>query len=139
MCLLAVGSLLVLLCTAQVVNEDALRKLPLPQRPGALASLAALPDGHTIAAAYSKDGGLVLIDTATWTITRTMTVQGFSGGARLTASNNGRYLLLKEVGRFTNDGRRDVNGDQAVLDVANGDVVLNGGKAVDSAKDMVKK
>ena len=133
MCLLAVGSLLVLLCTAQVVNEDALRKLPLPQRPGALASLAALPDGHTIAAAYSKDGGLVLIDTATWTITRTMTVQGFSGGARLTASNNGRYLLLKEVGRFTNDGRRDVNGDQAVLDVANGDVVLNGGKAVDSA------
>lgn len=133
LCLLAIGSLLVLLCMAQVVNEDALRKLPLPQRPGALASLAALPDGHTIAAAYSKDGALVLIDTGTWSITRTLKIPGFSGGARISTARDGRYLLLKEVGRFTNDGRRDVNGEQALLDLTNGEVVVNGGKAVDSA------
>lgn len=129
---LALLCLLMLGCAAQVINEDALRKLPLPERPGAIACLEPLPDGHTIAAAYSKGGGIVLVDTSTWSVVRSIPIDGFHDGARLTASNDGRYLLLKEVGRFTNEGRRDIKGEQAVLDLTSGNVALRE-KAMDSA------
>lgn len=133
LCALAVGSLLVLLCLAQVINEDALRKLPLPQRPGVIAGLEVMPDGHTIAAGFSKDGGLVLLDTNGWRIVREIPVRGFPDGPRLSASMDGRYLLLKNIGRLTVEGRRDMKGEQAVLDVSAGRILVDGGLAEDGA------
>lgn len=130
--IVALVCLAALLATAQVVNEDALRRIELPAREGVIASLVELPGG-TLAAGISKNGGVLLIDTTSWTVKREIAVAGYHAGARLSASADGRWLLLKELWRFTNDANKDMPGLQQVLDPERGTVVVDGGRAMDGA------
>lgn len=130
--LVALACLAALLASAQVVNEDALRKIELPAREGVIASLVELPGG-VIAAAISTNGGVLLIDTGTWQVRRTIAVNGYHAGARLGTTADGRWLQLKELWRFTSDANKDVQGLQQVMDPATGAIVVDGGRAMDGA------
>ena len=130
--IVALLCLLALLSQAQIVDEDVLRRIQLPAHEGVIASLAVLPDG-TIAAGVSKAGGLILIDTTTWSVKRAIGVDGYNAGARLNTSRDGRWLQLKELWRFTSDANKDVQGLQQVMDVSTGRIVVDGGKSMDGA------
>ena len=129
---LAVLFLIALLSQAQIVDEDALRKIELPAREGVIASLVVLPDG-TIAAGVSRSGGVILIDTTTWSVKREITMEGYLAGARLSASRDGHWLQLKELWQFTSDANKDVQGLQQVMDATTGRIVVDGGRSMDSA------
>lgn len=128
--LLALLSLAVLQAEAQVVNEDDLRKIVLQGNETPLVALECLPDGHTVWA-LAKDGGRILaLDTAGWSLVRTIPLQGFGRGAEMTASADGRRVLIKEFPPTGNSGKPK-EAHMAVLDAATGEVVLD----IPSAKD----
>lgn len=121
--------------SAQLIDEDALRRIDLPDRPGMIAGITAVGDGRTVAVSMSKGGGVLLVDTATWTIARVLSTPGFHDGARPTASNDGRFLHLAELYRYANLGRKDLKGRQVVLDLATGAELIAEEGAVEGAMD----
>jgi hypothetical protein len=62
--LVALASLVVLLAHAQVINEDALRKVKLADHAGPITCLEVLADGRTVVAGCGSNGGLLILDTA---------------------------------------------------------------------------
>lgn len=131
-CLSALLSLAVLVALGQVVNEDDLRKLHLEGGTTQIIDLEALPDGHTVLASCAKGSPLLLIDTAGWRVIRTFPVNGFTDGAHLTLSPDGRYAVLREEFRFDSDPDRDQETRTAVLDLASGALVVDIPKAHDA-------
>ena len=121
--------------TAQLVDEDALRRIDLPERPGMIAGITPVGDGRMLALSMSKGGGVLLVDTATWTVARALPTPGFHDGARLAASTDGRFLHLAEQYRYANLGRKDLKGRQVVLDLGTGAEVIAEDAAVDGVMD----
>ncbi len=129
--LLALLSLAVLQAEAQVVNEDDLRKIALQGNDAPLVALECLPNGHTVWA-LTKDGGhIAVLDTAGWAVLRNIPLQGFGRGAELTASADGRHVLLKEPPPAGGPGRPKET-HMAVLDAATGAVVTDIPSAMDA-------
>lgn len=60
-----VGCILHVPAMAQLIDEDALRRIDLPDRPGMIAGITAVGDGRSVAVSMSKGGGVLLVDTAT--------------------------------------------------------------------------
>ena len=131
--LIAVACLLVLFTQAQILDEDALRKVALEAHEGAITCLEAMPDGHTIVAGCGDNGGLLFIDTVGWRITRRLPLNGFTDGPRIRASRDGRLLLLKELWRFATGGNGDMQGTHMVIDAGSGTTVVDAGKAMDAS------
>lgn len=129
------GCMLQFATTAQIIDEDALRRIDLPERPGMIAGIATVGDGRTVAVSISKGGGVLLVDTATWTVVRTLPAPGFHDGARPTASQDGRFLHLAELYRYANLGRKDLKGRQVVLDLSTGAELITEEGAVEGAMD----
>lgn len=129
---IALGCLAVLVATAQVVNEDDLRAIPLEGNAGQVIDVQALPDGHTLLLSCAKGAPLLLVDTNGWRIARTFTVDGFVDGARLCLSDDGRYALLREEPRMDTDPDHDQETRTAVLDLTSGALVLDLPKAHDA-------
>jgi WD40 repeat protein len=128
----AIGSLITLGLSAQIIDEDRLRRIDLPQRDGVIACMEMLPDGHTLALGMSKGGGLVLLDTNGWTVAREIPLDGFRDGARIRSSADGLHLHLAEQLRWA-AGNKDYKGTHAVLSVPDGREVLRVNGAVDAA------
>lgn len=115
---------------AQVVNEDDLRKIVLQGNETPLVSLECLPNGHTVWAMGAKGDRILVADTAGWTVERTIPLSGFERGAEMTASADGRYMLLKAVPPNSGSNRPGET-HLAVLDAATGAVVLDVPSAMD--------
>jgi WD40 repeat protein len=131
--LVALLSLAVLLAQAQILDEDHLRKVNPGAHAGAITCLEPMSDGHTLVAGCGDNGGLLFIDTATWTITRQIPLNGFKDGPRIRASRDGRLLLLKELWRFTYEGKDDMQGTHMVIDAHTGATVVDAGKGMDAS------
>jgi len=122
--LVAMPGLAVQRTGAQVVNEDDLRKIVLQGNEMPLVSLECLPDGHTVWAMGATGDRILVLDTAGWAVVRTIPLSGFGRGAEMTASADGRYMLLKAVPP-NSDPNRPGETHLAVLDAATGSVVLD--------------
>jgi len=122
--------LAVLVATAQVLNEDDLRKIELAGNTSTLVELECLPDGHTIWAIGAKGDRILVIDTISWNVVKTIPIDGFERGATMTASSDGRYILLKETPPYS-DPNKQKDTHLAVLDAATGAVVLDIPSAMD--------
>ncbi len=122
--LIALLGLSVLLACAQVVNEDDLRKVELPGNDAPLVALEYLPGGHTVWALCAKGNRILVVDTAAWDITGTIAIQGFERGAEMTASTDGRYVLLKETPPYVY-ANKQVATHFAVLDARTGTVLMD--------------
>lgn len=120
---------------AQIIDEDALRRIELPDRPGMIAGIIPVGDGRTVALSMSKGGGVLLVDTATWSVVRALPASGFHDGARLTASSDGRFLHMAEQYRYANLGRKDLKGRHVVLDLGTGAEMIAEDAAVDGVMD----
>ncbi len=131
--LVALACLLLLITQAQVVNEDDLRKVRLSAHEGPITCIEPMPDGHTLVAGCGRNGGLLFIDTVGWRTVRTLPLDGFKDGPRIRCSADGRLLLLKELWRFTAEGKGDMQGTHLVIEAATGRIVLDAGKAMDAA------
>ncbi|MCC7503072.1 MAG: hypothetical protein IT229_11115 [Flavobacteriales bacterium] len=131
--LLALACLVVLFTQAQILNEDALRKVGLAAHEGSITCLEPLPDGHTIVAGCGDNGGLLFIDTVGWRITRRVPLTGFKDGPRIRASRDGRLLMLKELWRFAVEGKGDMQGTHMVIDAATGATVMDAGSSMDAS------
>jgi hypothetical protein len=115
---------------AQVVNEDDLRKQELRGNDAALVALEYVPEGGTVWALVAQGDRIQEVDTATWSVRRSIPLQGFGQGAALTASPDGRYMLLKgSPPPSSPDKRREAH--LAVLEVRSGAVVLDVPQALD--------
>lgn len=131
--LVAVGCLAVLMTQAQILDEDHLRKVQLVAHEGPITCLEPMPDGHTLVAGCGRNGGLLFIDTVGWRTVRTLPLNGFKDGPRIRCSADGRLLLLKELWRFTAEGKGDMQGTHLVIEAATGRPVLDAGKAMDAS------
>jgi hypothetical protein len=128
--LVALLGLAVLFTEAQVVNEDDLRKIVLQGNETPLVSLECFPDGHTVWALGAKSDHILVVDTAGWAVVRTIPLTGFERGAEMTASADGRYVLLKAAPPIS-DPNKPKETHLAVLDAATGAVVLDVPNAMD--------
>ncbi len=131
--LVALASLGVLLVQAQIIDEDHLRKVSVGTHPGPITCLEPLPDGRTLVAGCGDNGGILFIDTTSWSVTRHLPLSGFKDGPRIRASRDGRLLLLKELWRFAAGGKEDLQGTHMVIDAASGATVLDAGKGMDAS------
>ncbi|HEY0979211.1 MAG TPA: hypothetical protein VGE21_17190 [Flavobacteriales bacterium] len=121
---LALLSLVVLVVCGQVVNEDALRKIPLAGNTAQIIDIEVLPDGHTLLASCAKGAALLVIDTNDWRITRTIALSGFSDGAQLSIAPDGHHVLLRERSRYFADPAHERSLRTAVLDLRRDALVL---------------
>jgi hypothetical protein len=127
----ALLGLAVLLAKAQVLNEDDLRKIALPGNTTPLVGLECLPDGHTVWALCEKGDRILVVDTTSWSITRTIVLSGFGRGAEMSASADGRHVLLKETPPF-GDPNKPKETHVVVLDAGTGAVVTDIPSAMDA-------
>ena len=123
---------LVALCVeAQIIDEDQLVRKELAAHTGLITWMTMMPDGHTIAAGCSQEGGLLMIDTNSWSITRHITLDGFKYGPRVIPA--GDHLLLQEQFRLDGDPNHDSRTRHAVIDAVSGKVLVDVANAHDGA------
>lgn len=127
----ALLGLAVLLVSAQVVNEDDLRKIVLEGNRSPIISLECLPDGQTVWAMPKEADRIMVVDTGTWSVVKTIPLSGFTRGAELTASQDGRFVLLKGAPPLS-DPNKPKERHVAVLDAASGIAVLDIPSAMDA-------
>lgn len=128
---LALLSLAVLFLKAQVVNEDDLRKIQVRGIDAPITALECLPDGRTIWAVCATADRILVIDTGTWSVQRTIPLTGFGRGVGLTASADGRYLLIKGKPPYAGpDDRKERR--IVVMDAGTGRVLVDIPSAMDA-------
>ena len=121
----ALGFLAVLSTKAQIVNEDALRKVELPASDGLISCLVAMPDGHTILIGYTKGAPLRTIDTSGWNVVRTIPAASWPDGPRLEVSADGRIAHAFAQPRFADGRKDDPRVAHALIDPASGKTLLD--------------
>lgn len=122
--------LLTLHGVGQVVNEDDLRKQELRGNDAALVALEYIPGSGTVWALVAQGDRIQEVDTATWSVRRSIALQGFRQGAELSATPDGRHVLLKGSPAPAGPGKRSEI-HLAVLEVRSGAVVLDVPQALD--------
>jgi hypothetical protein len=118
------ASLTVLCASAQIVNEDELRKVELPANGGIISCITALPDGHSVLVGYTQGAPLCIVDTTTWSVTRTIPLAGWADGPRLEVSRDGRIVHAFAMPRMADGRKDDPTVEHAVLELATGRTLL---------------
>ena len=129
----ALIGLAALFVEAQIITEDQLMRKELAAHTGLITWMSMMPDGHTIVAGCSQEGGLLMIDTNTWSIAQHFALDGFTYGPRVLPSSDGQYLLLQEQFRLDGDANHDMRTRHAVIDATTGAVLVDVANAHDGA------
>lgn len=129
--LVALLGLAVLWATAQVVNEDDLRKYTLAGNQAAIVDLTYLPRTPDVWALCASGDKILVVDTTGWNVVRTIPITGFTHGAALSSSADGRFVLLKGTPPY-GDPSKPKGRHVAVLDATTGAVLVDVPVAIDA-------